>query len=80
MRNCELQRRRRGWTQRQFGNLVRIGQPYISLLEQGRWAPTGPQLERIARALDLTPNDVFKLVLAECDVPDEPKEPEATEK
>lgn len=72
MLNCEFRRRKHKWTQYQLADLVRIGQPYICLLEQGRWAPTPDQLIRLSNALDLAPEDIFKPVVAECDAPPEP--------
>ena len=67
MLNCELYRRRRGLTQRQVGDHARIGQPWISLLEQGRWLPTPDQIARVARVLGLAPDDLLKRVVATVD-------------
>lgn len=56
----EYRRRERRWTQSQVAQLVRIGQPVISLIEQGRFIPTPDQLARLGRALDIPPDDVLK--------------------
>jgi transcriptional regulator with XRE-family HTH domain len=58
----EFKRRERRWTQSQVAQLVRIGQPVISLIEQGRFIPTPDQLARLGRALDIPADDVLKPV------------------
>src|SRR4051794_11371177 len=66
--NCEYRRRQRGWRQGDLSQRVRIAQPWISLLEQGRWKPTPDQLNRLATALDLAVDDLLKPVVAAVDV------------
>jgi len=51
----EFHRRRKKLSQAALSDLVRIGQPYISLLEQGRFIPTDDQRLRLAIALDADP-------------------------
>ena len=60
MLTLEYRRRERRWTQSQVAQLVRIGQPVISLIEQGRFIPTPDQLARLDRALDIPADDVLK--------------------
>jgi transcriptional regulator with XRE-family HTH domain len=55
MNNAEFHRRRKKLSQQALSDLVRIGQPYISLLEQGRFLPTDDQRLRLAIALDIDP-------------------------
>lgn len=69
MLNCEYRRRQRGLRQGDLGRIVRIGQSWISLLEQGRWTPTDDQLTRIAQELGLSPDEVLKPVVATIDLP-----------
>jgi transcriptional regulator with XRE-family HTH domain len=58
----EFVRRSKGLNQTQLGQLAKIGQAYISLLEMGRFIPTPDQLARIARALGAHPDTLLKPV------------------
>jgi transcriptional regulator with XRE-family HTH domain len=60
---CEVRRRQRGWSQRQLGQLVRIPQPKISLIEHGRYVPSPQQFPRLCRALDLPADELLKPVV-----------------
>lgn len=62
MLTIEFKRRERGWSQTQLAQLVRIGQPWISLIELGKFIPAPAQLARLARAFDIAPEDVLKPV------------------
>jgi transcriptional regulator with XRE-family HTH domain len=62
MLTLEYRRREKRWTQEQVGQLARIGQSFISLIEQGRFIPTPDQLARLGRALDIPPDEVLKPV------------------
>lgn len=64
-----FERIKRGWTQRQLGDLARVRQVDVSFIETGRLRPTEEQLRRLARALGISPPDVLlrpvKVVLEE---------------
>ncbi len=62
MINLEFARRRKGWTQRQLGDLVRIHQTFISMIERGAALPTADQADRIARALDVDPETLTQQI------------------
>ena len=49
----EFARRQRRWSQDYVGQLTRIPQAFISLMELGRGIPTDEQRRRLAVALDL---------------------------
>ena len=58
----EFRRRELGLTQSKIGFLADINQPLVSLIEQERYVPSPDQLARLARILDLPPDDVLKSI------------------
>lgn len=56
MTRLKFERTRRGLSQGQLGAIVRIKQPTVGLIEQGRLVPTAEQLERFAVALGVPPD------------------------
>ncbi len=63
MRHIEFHRRRKGWSQQELGDLVRIGQTFISMIERGRFLPTDDQRQRLANALDADPSRLLDEVV-----------------
>lgn len=63
MTYLEFARRSRRWSQAQLAQLTDIDQKFISMIETGRGNPDPSQLQRIARALDLSPELVLKPVV-----------------
>ncbi len=54
-RNVRARRRELGLTQVQLAERLGVKQPTIALIEQGRACPGLDVVERIARALDISP-------------------------
>lgn len=52
------ERKRRNWTQGDLSYHSRVGQAEISRIESGRLKPTSGQIERLARALGVKPNQL----------------------
>jgi transcriptional regulator with XRE-family HTH domain len=55
----EIARREKGWSQQQLGDLVRIHQTFISMIERGVGLPAPDQRVRIARALGVPPDKLL---------------------
>ena len=77
MLRLELERRERRWTQSDIGQLAKIHQPDISLIEQGRLKPTPAQLDRLARAFSIPPDAVLRPVVVRDSPPEELVEQQA---
>lgn len=58
--NLERIRRKRGWSQYKMGLVTDIPQCWISYFEIGRGIPDAAQLQRLAAALDIAPDEVLK--------------------
>jgi transcriptional regulator with XRE-family HTH domain len=67
VKNIELGRRNKRWTQSEYGRRpdVRISPSFISLIELGRAIPNDDQRARLARALGIPPDQL----LDDVDVP-----------
>lgn len=69
MRNLELVRRRRHWSQAQLGQCTRIHQSLISMFERGTGIPTHEQMVRLAHVLDLPPELILQPVVLATEPP-----------
>jgi len=58
--NLELIRRARGLRQKDVAHLAQIPQIYVSMIERGRLNPTSKELERIGRALGVSPDALLR--------------------
>jgi transcriptional regulator with XRE-family HTH domain len=56
----EYARRQQGKTQAYLGGATRIGTYFISLIEQGRAVPSEDQAKRIAKELNLAPEQLLE--------------------
>jgi transcriptional regulator with XRE-family HTH domain len=56
----EYARRHRGWTLLQLSVATRIGQGFLSQIENGLMTPNADQTERLSAALDLHPGQLLQ--------------------
>ena len=62
MLRVKYERLARGWDQHQTAAVARIHQPTLSLIERGRFIPTPDQLDRLARAFNVSASELLKPV------------------
>ncbi len=58
-KKIKLIRKERKLTQEQLAELVDIGTPNISYIENGKFAPSNETLQKIAKALDVSPSELY---------------------
>ncbi len=56
----KLVRKSKNMTQEQLAEIVDIGVPNISYIENGKFAPSIDTLQKIAKALDVEPYELYK--------------------
>lgn len=61
--NIKKYRGIKGWNQSQLGEAVHVGKNKVSLYETGKSIPDAEMLYSIAEALDVTPNDLYGIVV-----------------
>jgi transcriptional regulator with XRE-family HTH domain len=57
--NLKVFRNNRGFTVRQLGEAAGIPFGHVSAFENGRMNPTLDELERLCKALHVTPEDIY---------------------
>jgi len=72
----ELARRTRGWQQWRLGQITRIHQSFISLIEKGQGIPTPDQAARLADALGLDPEHLLDVISTTVEMPGDEEDEE----